>query len=347
MVFFILLLCASLPPSVRSAELIGVARTTGPAQINGMSLPGQVNVFSGDRIGTGQDSTLTLSSGPQERVRLAAMSGAQVALEEGNLVISLEKGALGFESMGRTRITLKAYDVAIQGQGDFPVVAEVSFLPSGKARVNVLKGQVQVSGAGQLLSLKSGEVGLIASTQAGPQSGSSSQKESSPSTQLERRAEISPPQETGSVAATVVDTRLFVVEGATIRLESFVVEGATITLESEERAGIAFQAQTDRMGSFSLDGIPAGRYKVTFTKRGYRPFTMGPVEVTPGALTDLGQIILAGGGGGSAGGSKTGVILVGVGAAAAAGAGLGLASGGGSAPGSGPTLPPVSPSIPN
>ena len=334
MVFFILLLCASLPPSVRSAELIGVARTTGPAQINGMSLPGQVNVFSGDRIGTGQDSTLTLSSGPQERVRLAAMSGAQVALEEGNLVISLEKGALGFESMGRTRITLKAYDVAIQGQGDFPVVAEVSFLPSGKARVNVLKGQVQVSGDGQLLSLKSGEVGLIASTQAGPQSGSLSQEESSPSTQLERRAEISPPQEAGSVAATVVDTRLFV------------VEGATITLESEEGAGVAFQAQTDRMGSFSLDGIPAGRYKVTFTKRGNRPFTMGPVEVAPGALTDLGQIILAGGGGGSAGGSKTGIILVGVGAAAAAGAGLGLASGGGSAPGSGPTLPPVSPSIP-
>ena len=185
MVFFILLLCASLPPSVRSAELIGVARTTGPAQINGMSLPGQVNVFSGDRIGTGQDSTLTLSSGPQERVRLAAMSGAQVALEEGNLVISLEKGALGFESMGRTRITLKAYDVAIQGQGDFPVVAEVSFLPSGKARVNVLKGQVQVSGAGQLLSLKSGEVGLIASTQAGPQSGSLSQEEPSPPTQQE------------------------------------------------------------------------------------------------------------------------------------------------------------------
>ena len=59
MVFFILLLCASLPPSMISAELIGVARTTGPAQINGMSLPGQVNVFSGDRIGTGQDSTLS------------------------------------------------------------------------------------------------------------------------------------------------------------------------------------------------------------------------------------------------------------------------------------------------
>ena len=102
-VLLIVLLVTSLPPSIISAELIGVARTTGPAQINGMSLPGQVNVFSGDRIGTGQDSTLTLSSGPQERVRLAAMSGAQVALEEGNLVISLEKGALGFESMGRTR----------------------------------------------------------------------------------------------------------------------------------------------------------------------------------------------------------------------------------------------------
>lgn len=324
MVLLIVFLVTSLPPSVRSAELIGVARTTGPAQINGMSLPGQVNVFSGDRIGTGQDSTLTLSSGPQERVRLAAMSGALVALEEGNLVISLEKGALGFESMGRTRITLKAYDVAIQGQGDFPVVAEVSFLPSGKARVNVLKGLVRVSGAGQLLSLKSGEVGLIASTQAGPQSGSSSQEEPSPSTQ----------QETGSVVATVVGTRLFV------------VEGATITLENVERAGIAFQAQTDRMGSFSLDGIPAGRYKVTVSRRGYRKFTLSPVEVTPGALTDLGQITLSGGGGGSGGGSKTGVILVGVGAAAAAGAGLGLASGGGSASSPGPTPPPVSPSIP-
>ena len=130
----------------------------------------------------------------------------------------------------------------------------------------------------------------------------------------------------------------------------FVVEGATITLESVERAGIAFQAQTDRMGSFSLDGIPAGWYKVRVSRKGFRNFTLSRVEVTPGALTDLGQITLSGGGGGSAGGSKTGVILVGVGAAAgaaaAAGAGLGLASGGGSAPGSVPTLPPVSPSIP-
>ena len=151
-----------------------------------------------------------------------------------------------------------------------------------------------------------------------------SQEEPSPSTQ----------QEMGSVAATVVDIRLFV------------VEGATITLESVERAGIVFQAQTDRMGSFSLDGIPAGRYKVRVSRRGFRNFTLSRVEVTPGALTDLGQITLSGGGGGSAGGSKTGVILVGVGAAAAAGAGLGLASGGGSGPGSGPTLPPVSPSIP-
>ena len=214
--------------------------------------------------------------------------------------------------------------MAIEGQRDFPVVAEVSFLPSGKARVNVLKGQVQVSGAGQLLSLKSGEVGLIASTEAGPQSGSSSQEEFSPSTQ----------QETGSVAATVVDTRLFV------------VEGATITLESEERAGVAFKAQTNLMGSLSLDGIPAGRYKVTFSKRGYRPFKMSRVEVTPGALTDLGQITLSGGGGGSGSGSKTGLILVGVGGAAAAGAGLGLSSGGGSASGPSPTPPPVSPSVP-
>ncbi len=324
MVLLIVFLVTSLPPSVRSADLIGVARTTGPAQINGMSLPGQVNVFSGDRIGTGRDSTLTLSSGPQERVRLAAMSGAQVALEEENLVISLEKGALGFESMGRTRITLKAYEVVIQGQGDFPVVAEVSFLPSGKARVNVLKGQVRVTGPGQLLSLKSGEVGLIASTQAGPQSGSSSQEEPSPSTQ----------QGTGFVAATVVGTRLFV------------VQGAIITMENEELAGVAFQTQTDQMGSFSLDGIPAGRYKVRFSKKGYRNFTLRQVEVTPGALTDLGQIILSGGGGGNATGSKSGVILIGVGAAAAAGAGLGLASGGGSTSGPTPPLPPVSPSIP-
>ena len=324
MVLFIVLLCASLPPSVKSADLIGVAKSSGPAQINGLSLPGQVNVFSGDRVGTGEGSTLTLSAGPRERVRLAAESRVQLRKEDERLVISLEKGALGFESMGGIRITLKAYPVAIQGQRDFPVVAEVSFLLSGKARVNVLKGQVQVSGAGQLLSLKSGEVGLIASTEAGPQSGSSSQEESSPSTQ----------QETGSVAATVVGTRLFV------------VQGATVTLESEERAGVAFQAQTDLVGSFSLDGIPAGRYKVTFSKRGYRKFTMTRVEVTPGALTDLGQITLSGGGGGSASGSKTGVILVGIGAAAAAGAGLGLASGGGSASSPNSTPPPVSPSVP-
>lgn len=326
MVLLIALLLTSLPPSMMSAELIGVARTTGPAQINGLSLPGQVNVFSGDRIGTGQDSTLTLSSGSQERVRLAAMSGAQVTVEEENLVISLEKGALGFESMGRTRIRLKAFNVAIQGQSDFPVVAEVSFLGSGKAQVNVLKGRVRVTGPGQLLSLKPGEVGLITSAEAGPQSGSSSREEPSASIQ----------QETGSVVAIVVGSRLFV------------VQDVIITLESETRPGVTFQGQTDQMGSFRLEGIPAGRYRVSFTKRGYRKFAMSQVQVTPGGLTDLGQITLRGGGGGGngGGGSKTGIILVGVGAAAAAGAGLGLASGGGSTPGSTPTPPPVSPSIP-
>ena len=78
MVLFIVLLFASLPPSARSADLIGVAKSSGPAQINGLSLPGQVNVFSGDRVGTGEGSTLTLSAGPRERVRLAPESRAQL-----------------------------------------------------------------------------------------------------------------------------------------------------------------------------------------------------------------------------------------------------------------------------
>ncbi len=261
-----LLLLVSVSGSLQAGDLLGVARATGAAWINGEPFQGQVNVFSGDRLRTGRESTLTFSTSPQERVLIAADSNARLTREEGKLSVSLERGTMGFKTAGQTRVSLADYGVTVRGREGFPVAAEIAYHKGVKAEVTVLRGQVELSGYRQSLILKKGDLGRIAHyAAANPPPSPAAPQESGP----------------GSVRAVVVDQR------------SDPLSGVAVTLINIGDPSVTHEVITDNEGNFRVQDLDVGRYNIRMFKRGYASHELPGIEVLPSRETWLGHIMMA------------------------------------------------------
>ena len=269
------LLCVFLPFNLKAAEVVGVAKAAGPAQLNGVPFPGEVSVFSGDRLSTGKQTTLVVSSGPQERVHLAGGSSAQITKQDGRLTVSVLKGVVGFESAGRTRIMLEQYGVTIEGKGGegengHPIIGQVALVGPGKAEIKVLTGAVELIGAQQTVSLKKGDLGLIVARYLqDPQTGTT---------------------ESGAAASgqTAAGTVRFSVVGES----QSAVAGAGVILTSEQDRTLIYRGRTDQLGEVTIEGVRPGFYRIQVRKAGYTRQELGPVEVIAGEETSLGSVKL-------------------------------------------------------
>lgn len=160
----LILLLADLPvlgAPVGGAELIGVAKASGQVKINGLPLPGESNVYSGDRVSTGEESTLMLISGPQERIQLAPESRVRLRKQGETTVIVLEQGAVYFRSAGRTRAVIEEYGLEIRVRDDSDTIALVALGNPQQTQVSVLQGSVEVRGEGQSVVLQPGQSALV------------------------------------------------------------------------------------------------------------------------------------------------------------------------------------------
>lgn len=298
---FLSVLLLSLPVFGDTAELIGVARATGPAEINGMAFPSESNVYSGDRISTGQKAALMLFAAPQERIYVAPGSGARFLKDGDATVIALEQGTVAFRTAGDTRLTINDYEVAIRSQGDFPAVAQVNLLTGRGARVQALEGRVEVAGVSQFVFLRPGELALISATST--QTRLALATEDDPSTQAQQSTESRP----GSVTGTVVDDTRTVIWRATVILTS--ETGVTSTME------------TTQLGEFTFDRLSPGRYTIRITKSGFHPYEASNLLVEAGRQSSLGFITLRRG----LGGGRKATIAIVVVAGVAAGVAIPLA----------------------
>ena len=315
---FLCLLLPCLPVWGSTPELVGVAKARGRARINGMLLPGESNVFNGDRVGTDQRSTLTISLGPRETIRFAPGSTARLDQDGDVTVISLKSGALRLRTVGHTRVALETYGVTIATRGGFPAVAQVALMSDGEARVWALKGTIEVAGGAQSVLLQPGQSAVIAA--ATPELPPEEESRAILSTKPQSQAEA----ETGSVTGRVLTP------------DRLVIRAAQVLLISE--TGVTYTTVSDAVGSFTFERVAPGRYTLRVSAPGFGKYEEQDLVVNPGRETAHADITLQGGG---VGGGNTALIILVVGAGAGAGAAFGLAGGGNGAP-----VPPVSPSSP-
>ncbi len=165
----LILLLADLPvlgAPVGGAELIGVAKASGQVEINGLPLPGESNVYSGDRVSTGEESTLMLISDPQERIQLAPESSVRLRKQGETTVIVLEQGAVYFRSAGRTRAVIEEYGLEIRTGSGSDSIAHVALVNPQRVQVSALQGSVEVRGEGQSVVLQPGQSALVTQEEA-------------------------------------------------------------------------------------------------------------------------------------------------------------------------------------
>ena len=315
---FLCLLLACLPVWGGTPELVGVAKARGRARINGMLLPGESNVFNGDRVGTDQRSTLTISLGPRETIRFAPGSTARLDKDGAVTVISLKSGALRLRTVGHTRVALETYGVTIATRGGFPAVAQVALMSDGEARVWALKGTIEVAGGAQSVLLQPGQSAVIAA--ATPEVAPEEESRAMLSTKPQSQAEA----ETGAVTGRVLTPNRVVIRGAQVLLIS--------------ATGVTYTTVSDAVGSFTFERVAPGRYTLRVSAPGFGKYEEQDLVVNPGQETAHADIMLQGGGAGG----NTALIITLVVAGVGAGVGFGLAGGGKD----GAPVPPVSPSSP-
>ncbi len=155
-------LLVGLPVSGSGNELLGVGKATGHAEINGLPFPGESNVYSGDRISTEAEATLTLFTTRQEKIHLAPKSRARLMKDGDSTVIALDQGTVAFRSAGATRAVIKKLGVEIRTQGEGPVIGQVELFDPSRAQVSALRGALEVRTAERSVVLEEGQSVMIA-----------------------------------------------------------------------------------------------------------------------------------------------------------------------------------------
>ena len=154
----------ALPASGNSGELLGVGKATGHAEINGLPFPGESNLYSGDRISTEAEATLTLFTTRQEKIHLAPKSRARLMKDGDSTVIALDQGTVAFRSAGATRAVIEKLGVEIRTQGEGPVIGQVKLFDPSRAQVSALRGALEVRTAERSVVLEAGQSAMIAAT---------------------------------------------------------------------------------------------------------------------------------------------------------------------------------------
>ncbi len=158
----LVVLLVGLPVSGSGNELLGVGKATGHAEINGLPFPGESNVYSGDRISTEAEATLTLFTTREEKIYLAPKSRARLMKDGDSTVIALDQGTVAFRSAGATRAVIEKLGVEIRTQGEGPVIGQVELFDPSRVQVSALRGALEVRTAERSVVLEEGQSVMIA-----------------------------------------------------------------------------------------------------------------------------------------------------------------------------------------
>jgi hypothetical protein len=143
------------------SQLVGVAQAAGEVEINGQPLAGQTSIFSGDRLHVGLKSQLTVICGPQERMRFAGGTAAQLLKDQDATVIGFDAGTMDFQTQGKTRAVIGQTGVEVRPATSSVTLAEVALLSPGHYQVAVAQGALEVSGDGESVIVTPGHAALI------------------------------------------------------------------------------------------------------------------------------------------------------------------------------------------
>lgn len=159
-----LLLCVLLASPVFSplsagsgTEALGHVVASPPASVNGIALPVDSTVFSGDRISTGPQGWARVILPQGVQIHLAAESQAQATRQGDQVAVDLVEGRVALRTGGEQNILVRSNGLDIAPRTPTKAVWEVARLGDGDTLVTSHLGALEVRSANRTVEVLSGQ----------------------------------------------------------------------------------------------------------------------------------------------------------------------------------------------
>ncbi|MGH9788582.1 MAG: FecR domain-containing protein [Candidatus Acidiferrales bacterium] len=156
------------PLSAAAPATMGRVVANSPATLNGVAIPTEATVFSGDRLATGADGWARIYLAEGEQIHLAGRSEARAARSGERVDVELMNGRLLLQTRAGSAINVLTNGLAILPANQ-DAVWEVTRTAPNEVLVASHSGSVEVLGANRSITVPAGRSARV-STAAAPAS---------------------------------------------------------------------------------------------------------------------------------------------------------------------------------
>ncbi|MGH9777472.1 MAG: FecR domain-containing protein [Candidatus Acidiferrales bacterium] len=155
------------PVSAAAPATMGRVVATSPATLNGLAIPREATLFSGDRLTTGADGWARIYLAEGEQIHLRARSEARAARAGERVDVELMNGQVLLQTRAGSALNVLTNGLAIlpAGQG---AVWEVTRTAPTEVLVAAHSGSVEVRAANRNLTVPAGRSARINTVAASP-----------------------------------------------------------------------------------------------------------------------------------------------------------------------------------
>lgn len=147
---------------------LGRVLTGPPAQINGVSLPGDATLFNGDRLSTGANGWARVFLARGEQVHLGAQTQARATSQGETLTFELNQGQMALRGGRNVRVRSNGLELAAKADN---AIWEVKELGKGSIVVASHRGAVEVIAANRTVEVPAGRTLALETTPLPPDQG--------------------------------------------------------------------------------------------------------------------------------------------------------------------------------
>lgn len=141
--------------AAESAAVLGRVVAAAPAQLNGVTLPGDGTLMSGDRLSTGPSGWARVFLPGGEQIHLGAQSAAQAARQGGLLAVELTQGRVALRTHKRDWV-VRSNGLEIT-PGGASAVWEVARLGNNLTQVASQQGTLEVRASNRTVQILPGQ----------------------------------------------------------------------------------------------------------------------------------------------------------------------------------------------
>jgi len=156
------------PLSAASPAALGRVVVNAPATMNGIVVPQEATMYSGDRLATGAKGWARVYFSPAEQIYLDSTSEARAARNADGIGIELVRGGAHLQTQSGSNVRVLANGVEVVPRDGENAIWQVKQTGKNEVLVVALRGSVEVRGSNRTVEVPAGRSARVTTSPAPP-----------------------------------------------------------------------------------------------------------------------------------------------------------------------------------